>query len=172
MSITIGLNNLITSDEAIKYLKSKFPDYKIHTFRNDIYLKHLKPTKTERHGNKNILLFDHSTLESYVRYRVELKGKRKLHVVKTIKSPDLMTYAFETYKSKLDVILQVLTKEQLDGHLKNTVDSLYTSIKLRLDDFEAQKASLVEEIQSSLQPKTLNGTHYQSKDTSGSKDGG
>jgi hypothetical protein len=141
MSITFGINNLVTSEEAVKYLKSKFPDLKRHTFRNALHLGHLKPAKVEKNGNKNILFFDYASLEAYVRYRADLSTKRKLHIVKNVKSPDLTTYSCELYQNKINTILQVLTKEQLDDRVRSTIDAIYDIIRARLKDLQTNLLS-------------------------------
>jgi len=146
--VTISMNGLISSEETQQLIRSRHPGYTEHTFRNHINLKHLRPAKRIKQGQRSVLFFDEPGIEEYLRYLANRKIKTGR--VKSLKSPDITQYQFEVYRTKLDVLLEVFTKDELDQKLKTVLDEAYSKIKVKLDEIESQKKSLLREMKSSI----------------------
>jgi len=144
--VTVGMNGLITSEETQALIRSRHPGYSEHTFRNHINLKHLRPAKRIQQGRRTVLFFDMQGIESYLRYLSE----RKIKTGAKIKNPDVVKYEFDLFKNRLDVLLTVFTKEELDEKLKSVIDDVYGSVKSKLDDIEKQKQKLVQDLRNNV----------------------
>ena len=137
---------LLKSAEIIKLMQSKFPGFQAGSFRNDLHAKNIKIAKKVKNGKMNTLFFTKAELDAYAKKYADRISRNRAGYSNEQSSKRGNSLLVNVGAEKLNTLLEVFSKEQLEQKLKAVLDEIHAKVQMELQEIDKKKKALLDKI--------------------------